>query len=354
MSIFRVEKQKNYTVMSNVHLQDKNLSLKAKGLLSQILSLPDDWNFTLRGLASQNKESVNTISNVVNELIEAGYIVREQCRADTGHFGEASYVIYEIPPNRLESMSQTIIWKLNQESTPCHKNCDTVDNAKSQESAVLKEITEEKEEAPCHRNCDTVDNNVTPPCHKKPYTVNCDSNKILNKQNTNIYKYPSIPSRNNTCNAVVPTVGTTEGSEPKEKSTIKHFSYEKYEEIIKSNISYDDLLKIDPENTEVIDGIVEIMLDILISKKTSIRIAGEQKPIGLVKAKFMKLQMEDIEYLLWCLSNNTTKIRDTKAYMISCLYNAKETRIIHYRNNYQYAANRDMNGRQEGTGDTGG
>lgn len=69
--------------MCNHHLQDRKLSLKAKGLLSQILSLPEDWDYTLRGLAAINKESVNTIGNIVNELIEAGYIIREQSRGVT-------------------------------------------------------------------------------------------------------------------------------------------------------------------------------------------------------------------------------------------------------------------------------
>ena len=77
MGVFRVEKNKNYTVMSNMHLRDKELSLKAKGLLSLMLSLPDDWDYTLRGLAAINKESINTISGIVNELIEHGYIIFE-------------------------------------------------------------------------------------------------------------------------------------------------------------------------------------------------------------------------------------------------------------------------------------
>ena len=72
MSVFRIEKNKNYTVMSNYHLRDKNLSLKAKGLLSQMLFLPEDWDYTLRGLAAINKESVDAIRTAVLELEQAG------------------------------------------------------------------------------------------------------------------------------------------------------------------------------------------------------------------------------------------------------------------------------------------
>ena len=95
--VFRVKKTKNYTVMSNYHLRDKRLSLKAKGLLSQMLSLPDDWNYTVKGLAAINKEHFNTIRAVILELERAGYIVRRQKREDSGEWSRAEYDIYEIP-----------------------------------------------------------------------------------------------------------------------------------------------------------------------------------------------------------------------------------------------------------------
>ena len=78
MSVFRVEKTKGYTVMSNHHLRNHTLSLKAKGLLSQMLSLPDDWDYTLQGLAQINKESIDAIREAVRELERAGYIKRSR------------------------------------------------------------------------------------------------------------------------------------------------------------------------------------------------------------------------------------------------------------------------------------
>lgn len=74
MAVFRVEKNRNYTVMSNVHLKDKGISLKAKGLLSVILSLPEDWNYTTRGLAAICKEGVDSIGAALRELESAGYL----------------------------------------------------------------------------------------------------------------------------------------------------------------------------------------------------------------------------------------------------------------------------------------
>ena len=81
MAVFRVERNKGYTVMSNHHLKDTALSLKAKGLLSMMLSLPDEWNYTTRGLAAICKEGVDAIGGALRELEKAGYIVRRQLRA---------------------------------------------------------------------------------------------------------------------------------------------------------------------------------------------------------------------------------------------------------------------------------
>lgn len=97
MAVFRVEKNDNYTVMSNFHLRDEQLSLKAKGLLSLMLSLPEEWDYTLAGLAKINKEGVDAIRSAVTELEQAGYVRRETARKDTGAFSGNRYVIYESP-----------------------------------------------------------------------------------------------------------------------------------------------------------------------------------------------------------------------------------------------------------------
>ena len=97
MSVFRVEKTKGYTVMSNHHLRNHALSLKAKGLLSQMLSLPDDWDYTLQGLAQINKESIDAIREAVRELERAGYIKRSRERDERGCLRGTVYTIYEQP-----------------------------------------------------------------------------------------------------------------------------------------------------------------------------------------------------------------------------------------------------------------
>ena len=97
MPVFRVERNKVYTVMSNHHLRYKSLSLKAKGLLSQILSLPEDWDYTLKGLALVNREKIDAIRQAIRELEQVGYIVRSRERDERGRLRGADYVIYEQP-----------------------------------------------------------------------------------------------------------------------------------------------------------------------------------------------------------------------------------------------------------------
>ena len=80
MAVFRVERNRGYTVMSNHHLRNRGLTLKAKGLLSQMLSLPDNWDYTLAGLSHINREKIDAIREAVRELEKAGYIVRSRER----------------------------------------------------------------------------------------------------------------------------------------------------------------------------------------------------------------------------------------------------------------------------------
>lgn len=100
MAVFRIERTRDYTVMSNHHLRNHELSLKAKGLLSMMLSLPDDWNYTIRGLAKICKEGVDAIGGALRELETAGYIVRHQLRDRQGRISDTEYVIYEQPQPR--------------------------------------------------------------------------------------------------------------------------------------------------------------------------------------------------------------------------------------------------------------
>ena len=98
MTTFRLKKSQNFTTISNYHLRDKNLTLKAKGLLTQMLSLPEEWDYSLEGLACINREKIDAIRSAVKELEQAGYIVRSRKRDSKGRLCGADYIIYEQPP----------------------------------------------------------------------------------------------------------------------------------------------------------------------------------------------------------------------------------------------------------------
>lgn len=293
MGVFRVEKNKNYTVMSNTHLRDKDLSLKAKGLLSLMLSLPDDWDYTLRGLAAINKESINTISGIVNELIDHGYIIRQQIRGNAGRFGDIDYIIFESPTEceqyRLEHEEKEDVQM--EDISPCHKNCDTAE---------------------------TLENSGLEPCHKKPYTETrdtdfCDANKILNKQNTNITNNLSIHPKDN-------------------NKTYVEF-YEQMLEQIKQNIGYDILSCDRSDEIGLIDTIVDTIMDVMLTPKDEIvHVGSRDRPVSLVQARFLKLQMEHVTYVMDCVNNTTSKIANIRAYLRTSLYNAPDSMQLFYHN----------------------
>lgn len=114
MAVFRVEKNANYTTMCNYHLRDQTLSLKAKGLLSMLLSLPDTWHYSVRGLAAISLEGVDGILTALKELETHGYLERRQLRQPNGRLGQTEYVIFEKP--RLQPCMDS----------PCTEKPDTV------------------------------------------------------------------------------------------------------------------------------------------------------------------------------------------------------------------------------------
>jgi hypothetical protein len=97
MAVFRTEKKEDFTIMSNRHLKDKRLSMKAKGLLSMMLSFSDDWQYSLNGLAAVSKEGLTAIRATIQELEDNGYLVRRRLRNEHGRLSSVEYDIYETP-----------------------------------------------------------------------------------------------------------------------------------------------------------------------------------------------------------------------------------------------------------------
>jgi hypothetical protein len=118
MGVFRVNKNRNYTVMSNIHLRDKTLPLKAKGLLSLMLSLPEDWDYSMRGLAKLSADGLDSTRAAVKALERSGYVVRRQLYDSRGRFSNNEYTVFEIPQRSSPSSDLPLTGKPSTEKPP--------------------------------------------------------------------------------------------------------------------------------------------------------------------------------------------------------------------------------------------
>ena len=288
MAVFRVERNTGYTVMSNHHLRNKELSLKAKGLLSQMLSLPEDWDYTLAGLSYINREKIDAIREAVRELERAGYIQRSRERDEKGRLRGTDYIIYEQPPNL---------------DLPTLEN-PTLDNP------TLEKPTQEK------------------PTLENPTQLNKD---ILSKEQsiTDLSSTDSIPFHSLN---PLPFAHGEAATPPERKRTEakSNSAVEIYREIIKDNIEYDHLIQNCKIDKDRLDEIVDLMLETVCTARKTIRIAGDDYPAELVKSKFLKLNSSHIEFVLDCMRENTTKVRNIKQYLKAVLFNAPSTIDSYY------------------------
>ena len=279
MAVYRVQRTRDYTVMSNYHLKDKGLTLKSKGLLSMILSLPEEWNYTTRGLAAICKEGVDAIGSALKELETAGYIVRRQLRGANGRITDTEYIIYEQPqPKKLDMLPSDVV-------SPDTENPD-----------MVKPDTE------------------------KPAELNIEKPNTQ-KQNTHGASTDSIPFREPAA-AQLP--------ERKGRDAMSVSEMESYRDLILENIEYDHLCREFTTYREDLDEIVELMVETVCAKRKTTRIAGSDFPHEVVRSRFLKLDCSHIEFVMECLRNNTTEIRNMKQYLLAVLFNAPTTISNHY------------------------
>mgnify|MGYP007020629724 FL=1 len=261
MAVYRVNKTRGYTVMANFHLRDKNLSLKAVGLLSKMLSFNDGWKFSTRGLAAICKEGPDAILTALRELEKNGYLVRHQERNANGRMGSMVFEIYEEPQEVLPNAEK-----------PHTENPDTVNPVTEQPYT----------DNPAQRNTEQV---------------------ITQGENTNLSNYQSI------------NLDGMDGMDTRSR----------YEELIRDNLELDILAQSSRLDMDRINEMVEIMLDVVCSTKPTIRINGEDMPQQVVKSRFLKLNSSHIEYILDAMRDCPSDIRNIRAYMLTVLYNASLT-----------------------------
>ena len=227
MAVFRIEKTQNYTVMSNHHLRNVGLSLKAKGLLSQILSLPENWDYTLKGLSHINRESVDAIRSAIQELEHAGYITRSRERKENGQLGGAEYIIREMPQQP-------------ENFTP--------------DNSIIPPTPEPPISAPP---------TLTKPMSENPIqaTSTLDNTTQLNKDKAITKK--SINDLSSTHSIPFTSPRTREENpERKGTETVQSMSaFEVYREIIHDNIEYGHLLEQYKYDHDRINEIVDLMLE---------------------------------------------------------------------------------------------
>ena len=279
MAVFRIERTRDYTVMSNHHLRDKALSLKSKGLLSMMLSLPEDWNYTTRGLAKICKEGVDAIGGALRELEAAGYIVRHQMRDRQGRISDTEDVIYEQP----------------QPKAPDTPQPDTA-------------------------SPDTENPYLDSPDTEKPAELNIEKSKTQ-KSNTQGSSTDSIPFRE------------TAAARPPERKGRDAMSVEEmqsYRDLVLENIEYDHLCREFATYREDLDEIVELIVETVCARRKTTRIAGADFPHEVVRSRFLKLDSSHIEFVMECLHNNTTEVRNMKQYLLTVLFNAPTTMNNHY------------------------
>ena len=274
MAVYRVNKNRGYTVMANYHLRDKTLSLKAVGLLSKMLSFNDGWQFSTKGLSMICKEGPDAVLAALRELEDHGYLVRHRQRDSKGRMSNTVFEIYEQP----------------QPVSP-HREKPDVDNP------------------------DMENPHMENPHGENPAQLNTNQ-VITNERNNSLRNYQSI---------------NLDGMDRMDER-------EQYRELIRDNLEIDIRSQDRRYDLDRVNEIVEIMLDAVCSTRPTIRINGEDMPQPVVKSRFLKLDSGHIDYVLQAMNDCPSDVRNIRAYLLTALYNASLTIDNYYsaRVNYDF------------------
>ena len=337
MPFFRVNKTKDYTIMANHHLKNRDLSLKAKVLLSVMLSLPEDWHFTVHGLASICKEGRDSISGAVRELEEAGYIVRHRLRDKEGHINGLEYIIYETPQKPENNGPDG-------SKTPVEVEADT-EEAEATEEVATPSMTESHMASPVTENPFMVDVTAIP-AEKAPRTAEPRSDCPITENPLSARPMSERPS-------VLLNTNKVKTKEPKTKSLITQVanpSYPSYlshqgeqdkvEQVcqeVRQQVCYDVLVQ--SMDQKLLDELVGLIVETLCAKARTIRIGSHDYPAELVQERMRQIDSFCLEYVCACLRRSNPNIRNIKQYLLMALFNAPVTMSHYYYNKAQNALN---------------
>ena len=290
-TVFRVEKKSNYTIISNLHLQDKALSLKAKGMLTLMLSLPEDWDMTLKGLVALSNDGIDSVRSTIKELEEHGYLSRSRGRNARGQMLCTEYTIHE-------KSTLTENTENNAENNQVGKS--DVDVSRDQVGKSDVEISRDQ---------------VGFPKIGKPIYGKSDTIKDLKNKKTE-YTKDSYPS-------------SYQGKVTDEDAMDEHKAQQllserrRYEETIKDNIDYDIFSESDDKDfRDFVNLSVQVMVDAVTSTAPTIRIKKQDIPQSVVKSQLLKVTSEQIEYVYSSTQTSKTKIVNMQNYILTALYNS--------------------------------
>ncbi len=319
MMVYRVQKNDNFIVMTTYHLHDQALSLKARGLLSTLLALPEDWDFSLKGLTAICKEGIDAIREAVKELENNGYLVRTRISNEKGQMDSLACSIYEYPQGKEQ---QTI----NQpEKFPVHTPIPSHspnEAQPAQEKPTLEKPT------------------LVYPTLEKPAELNKSYPVTPKIKNINIipqgsYPYPSHPHPVNTGNVRhFPTMAQSQSAVQEDTDPT-----ESLWQIIQEKVGYEALCQ--DYGKEKMDEIVGIIVSALLSHRISFRFGSDVVPSKLVKKQLFGINSHHIQYVFDSLKKTAPLIHDPKAYLLTCIYNATLSMNNHIEANVQHDTYRD-------------
>ena len=272
--------------MANHHLRNTELSLKAKGLLSLMLSLPDNWDYTTKGLSCICKDGIDSINATIKELEISGYLIRRRIRNDKGQLTTTEYTIFEKPQ------------KLDTTDVPPKRENSILDNPMLEKPILETPIVEKPKQGE--------------PILGNPHQLSTNTliTDLLNKEGLSIHPSNPYPS----------------STEPKKKMGYDEIgcnSANEVKELVLKNIEY-EYIKHD-HNCDQLNEIVDLMVETLCSTKDTINVSGDDYPAQLVKEKLLRINSLHIGYVFECLKKTTTYIRNIKRYLLATLFNAPST-----------------------------
>ena len=257
-----------------------------------MLSLPEEWDYTTKGLARICKDGVDSICAGVRELEEQGYVIRERVRNPNGQLGSIEYTILEQPrpPEREKPERENPVLDNPEQALPVlgepgQGNTAQLNTKESSKQKSKKELSSTEGSNPIRSNPQPLTG--TPPAEERIGTDRMGAREV-------------------------------------------------YREIILDNIGYEYLIQDSHIDREQLDEIAELIVDTVCTARKTVRIAGDDYPAEVVKSRFMKLDSSHVQYVMGCMRENTTYVRNIKKYLLAALYNAPVTISNYYSSLVQH------------------